>query len=333
MSWSCEGLSRFFLKLMTLMSLALCHIIVWPFEMHGRKFLSEGRFLTSYGEKRIQARKATEDDTIISSRSQMIEVCSESSFQPLIQLYLYLPTLVVSILRPGKFFSTSKSIKETFTNVKTLQLWSIITSCLSLAWSFTFYQSVKKNGALAFSANPFGRILLLVSNILQIATRLLVFVLLAYCCGDGNFWPAFAAVCIHIVCMAALHLIDYGEWSRVAVWQAILNGISNLYLHNLILPLPTEGEKNKPIRINETYRRQVLVDTVFIIENILVVILAFVFCLIPDISRTGLIWLLVFIILGQFFGLLLKCVYYKFFHIWSDILVFRNPCAKKEHIV
>ena len=333
MSWSCKGIWSFFFKLLTVLTLALCHIMFWPFEMHGRKFLSEGRFLTSNGKKRIQARKATEDDTIISSRSQMIEVCSESSFQPLFQLYLYLPILVVSIFRPGKVVNTSKSIKETFTDVKTLQLWSIITSCLSLAWSFTFYQSVKKNGALDFGANAFGRILLLVSNILQIATRLLVFVLLAYCCGDGNFWPAFATVCIHIVCMAALHLVDNGEWSRVAVWQAILNGISNLYLHNLILPLPKEGEKNKPKRTNQTLLRQVLVDTVFIIENILVVILAFVFGLIPDISRTGLNWFLAFIILGQFFGLLLKCAYYKFFHIWSNILVFRNPCAKKEIIV
>ena len=142
--------------MMKFLTLAIYHIFFWPFEMHRRKFLSEGLFLTSHGEKRIQARKVTEDNTIISSRSQMIEVCSESSFQPLIQLYLYLPTLVLSIFRPGKVFSSSKSIKETFTGVKTLQLWSIITSCLSLAWSFTFYQSVKKNGALFFGANPVG---------------------------------------------------------------------------------------------------------------------------------------------------------------------------------
>ena len=173
----------------------------------------------------------------------------------------------------------------------------------------------------------------MISNILQIATRLLVFVLLAYCCGDGNFWPAFAAVCVHIAFMATLHLLATEEWSRAAVWQAILNGISNLYLHNLILPLPTEEKKTKLKRTNQTHWRQVLVDTVFIIENILVVVLAFVSGLIPDIFTTGLIWLLLFIILGQFFGLLLKCAYYQFFHIWSDILVFRNPCAKKERIV
>ena len=193
-----------------------------------------------------------EDDTIISSRSQMIEVCSESSFQPLIQLYLYLPTLVISIFRPSKVFSTNKTIKDTFTNVKTLQIWSIITSCLSLAWSFTFYQSVKKNGALGFGANPVGRVFLMASNIFQIATRLLVFVLLAYSCGDGNFWPAFSAVCFHIVCMAALSLFAEEKWRRSEVWQAILNGISNLYIHNLILPLPTKARKKQPKSNNKT---------------------------------------------------------------------------------
>ena len=127
--------------------------------------------------------------------------------------------------------------------------------------------------------------------------------------------------------MAILHLVDNREWSRAAVWQAILNGISNLYLHNLILPLPTEEKKNKPKSVNQTHQRQVLVDTVFIIENILVVVLVFAFGLIPDIWKTGLFWLLPFIVLGQFFGLLLKGAYYQFFHIWSDILVLKNPCA------
>ena len=80
---------------------SIYHIIFWPFEMHRKKFLSETRYLTSYGEERVKARIEAEDATIVSGRSQMIEVCSESSFQPLLQLYLFLPTLIVSFRNLG----------------------------------------------------------------------------------------------------------------------------------------------------------------------------------------------------------------------------------------
>ena len=80
---------------------SLYHVILWPFVMHRKKFLSETRYLTSYGEERVKARIAAEDATIVSGRSQMIEVCSESSFQPLLQLYLFLPTLIVSFQNLG----------------------------------------------------------------------------------------------------------------------------------------------------------------------------------------------------------------------------------------
>ena len=69
--------------------------------MHRKKFLSETRYLTSYGEERVKARIEAEDATIVSGRSQMIEVCSESSFQPLLQLYLFLPTLIISFQNLG----------------------------------------------------------------------------------------------------------------------------------------------------------------------------------------------------------------------------------------
>ena len=294
MKWSCKGIVKMFWMTTMTLFLVLYHIIFWPFEMHRKKFVSEVSYLTSSGEKRMKARKRTENDTIISSRSQMIEVCSESSFQPLLQLYLYLPTLLVSFAVAAITFDASKSADSLFEDVKTLQFWSILTSCLSLAWSFTFYQSVKKNGALSFSANPLGRLCLLLSNILQISSRLLAIVLLAYCFGDGNFWPAFAAVVLHIILMAII-LSRAEKLSKEAVWEGILNGISNLYLHNIILPLPTEEKKTKQKKRKPTLKNQILVDTIFIIENFGIIIL--VICLIP--YTTGLLWILLFIVVGN----------------------------------
>ena len=92
-----ETITRTFIAMMS----SVYHIIFWPFEMHRKKFLSEARYLTSYGKERVKARIKAEDATIVSGRSQMIEVCSESSFQPLLQLYLFLPTLIVSFRNLG----------------------------------------------------------------------------------------------------------------------------------------------------------------------------------------------------------------------------------------
>ena len=302
---------------------SMYHIVFWPYEMHRKKFLSETRYLTSYGEDRVKARLESEDATIVSGRSQMIEVCSESSFQPLLQLYLFLPTLIVSFRNLGTEVSFDQSANDFVSNLSNLQFWSILTSCISLAWSFTFYQSIKKRGALDFDANPLGRLILLFSNIFQISSRLVAFVLFAYSWGDGNFWPAFVFVLVHILVMAAFHFEakDKKTWMKLeskgmAFFQSILNGISNLYMNNLILPLPSKEKKKQQIRDGKrSFNRQLIVDGVFVVENLAIILLAGLVLNIND------VWpLLVFVSLGQLCGLLLKGIYYRFFHIWSSIL-------------
>ena len=302
---------------------AIYHILLWPFEMHRKKFLSEARYLTSHGEERVKARLESEDATVVSGRSQMIEVCSESSFQPLLQLYLFLPTLLVSFRNLGRNVSLDQSAHDLFSNLGQLQFWSILTSCISLAWSFTFYQSIKKRGALDFDANPVGRLVLLFSNIFQISSRLLAFVLFAYSWGDGNFWPAFLVVLIHILTMSVFHFEakDKKAWrlldsKGMAVFQSILNGISNLYMNNLILPLPSKEKKKQSKKHGKrSFKRQLIVDGLFVVENLTVILLASVSLNIEN------VWpLLVFVLLGQLLGLLLKGLYYRFFHIWSSIL-------------
>ena len=94
---------------------SMYHIIFWPFEMHRKKFLTEKRYLTSHGEK---ARLESEDATVVSGRSQVIEVCSESSFQPLLQLYLLLPTLIVSFRNLGTEVSFNQSAKDLFSSLR-----------------------------------------------------------------------------------------------------------------------------------------------------------------------------------------------------------------------
>ena len=254
----------------------------------------------------------------------MIEVCTESSFQPLLQLYLFLPTGVVTFRSLGSH-ARDESASEFFSSMAQLQFWSILSSCFSLAWSFTFYQSFKKNGALDFGVNALGRILLLSSNILQVSSRLVAFVLFAYCCGDGNIWPAFVFVLIHIIVISFYHFYDIPSTGRTnvcnslrmaAVFQSILNGIGNLYMTNLILPLPTEEEKKQLVKQKlSTRKRQLVVDGLLTAENLVILVIAGVVLNLDD------VWpLLVFVLSAQVLGLLLKGLYYKFFHIWSLIL-------------
>ena len=302
--------------------------------MHRRMFLSEVCYLTSQGAKRVQARKEADEQAIISSRSQMIEVCSESSFQPLLQLYLFLPTLLMFFSgTAGISLDTNQSVKDWFNNVSELQFWSILTSCISLSWSFNRYQSVKKNGALGFGVNPMGRILLLLSNILQVSSRLVAFILFAYSRGDGNFWPMFVIVLIHIAFMSLIHFYqinknadanDRRKTPCLLTYQSILNGISNLYLRNLILPLP-DREKNKDKDKNESFHHQLLVDIVFTLENVIIIFLAAFF--VEDIP----IELLMFVISSHLLGLLLKGTYYQKFHIWSSVLTCKNPCSHTDN--
>ena len=54
---------------------------------------------------------------------------------------------------------------EVLNNVST---YSVLSSIISLSWSFTSYEATKLKGALDFSVNALGRILIWLSNVLQV---------------------------------------------------------------------------------------------------------------------------------------------------------------------
>ena len=59
----------------------------------------------------------------------------------------------------------SLTTSEVFNNVST---YSVLSSVISLSWSFTSYEATKLKGALDFSVNALGRILIWLSNVLQV---------------------------------------------------------------------------------------------------------------------------------------------------------------------
>ena len=68
---------------------------------------------------------------------------------------------------------TAKTVSELY-NDESLKLYSIVSSVLSLAWSFTSYEAIQQKGALGFDINPVGRISLLLSTILQVLLMLIL---------------------------------------------------------------------------------------------------------------------------------------------------------------
>ena len=158
--------------------------LTWPVWCHARKAYYEGYQLINIGkDEEVKAKSEFNRRKALSSRAQISEVCSEATFQPILQLYLLLPKLMCIN------YESLIDLNNLTTEISELQFWSIVTSCLSLAWSFNVSQAVMKNGALDFGTNFMGRLVLLMSCLFQISSRLFIVVLLAYSCGDGNFWP------------------------------------------------------------------------------------------------------------------------------------------------
>ena len=273
---------------------AVLYVAFWPLICHAKKFYHEGHYLTSSGEARIKERKKFEASTIVSSRAQISEVCSEASFQPLLQLYLLLPQIM--------FFEYSKmfegTVSDFFNDVPELQFWSILTSCLALAWSFSSYQATKMNGALDFTSNFAGRLVLLLSCICQISARLVLFVIFAYTWGAGHFWPMVVGCFLHMLLMALIHWVTRNDahatdelfWKNGQVlYQCLINGISNLYVHTSIVPREIgderrnkkEEEKEKDVhkcfKKEEMERdlKQILVDVIICAENLAIVLGAY----------------------------------------------------------
>ena len=312
--------ARFFTRVLLHVLKGLALVAFWPIVCFCNLFWNKGCYLTSYGKNRIERRKLFNESTIVASRAQISEVCSEATFEPLLQLYLLMPTL--TCFNYSKLLETNLS--DFSKEVPKLQFWSVMTSCLALAWSFNSYQATTMNGALDFSSNITGRLVHLASCVCQISSRLVILVIFAYTWGEGNLWPMMMFAIIHMLAMAFIHwrtMYRPPNWTRRSVfYQCIINGISNLYLHNDIVARKCEDRMfNQNLGTRDT--KLFLVNGIIFVENIIVVLIALFH---P--SEIGIpTGLLVSVIVVHTLGLILMLVYYQHFHIWSSLIPFRVP--------
>ena len=100
----------------------------------------------------------------------------------------------------------------------------------------------------------------------------------------------------------------------------LFNGISNIFLHTQILAMPEEEQRKQQRDKSRSLLRQMIVDIKIVAENVIITVCAAFLTDIP-------LYFLLFVPFGQVLGLIFKGSYYKWFHIWSEILEFRNHCS------
>ena len=153
-------------------------------------FVQQRNFMKSSGFNRQRLEEEAIRSEIEMGFAHLLEVCLESSFQPLLQWYLIFP-----------------DVMHMESNIELLSFCSWFASVLSLAWSFTNYKAALKMGAISIQTNCLGRILLFLSNLLLIFPRMNCIVLFMYWWGPGQFYPGIIAILVHAFLMGVLHIV------------------------------------------------------------------------------------------------------------------------------
>ena len=277
----------------------LSSIVVYPCIQMIRNCYYQVNFFLAKGQTRKELEESTRETDLKRAFAHLLEVCVESSFQPLLQWYILLPAFCTSI--------------HSFDYAEILSFHSWFLSFVSLSWSFTAYQASLKHGALSLSASPISRILIFTSNICLIFARMNCIIVFMYFWGPGQFYPGIVFILLHAIMMGALHHILSSEDQ---VYSCIINGLANIFNHNLIeIPKNNLG-RNKT---KQTFFRQFLFDLIFLIENIVLMVFGCSAGVHPLNDLKTMAWFVPGNFCLHFLGLSLKIVYYKCFHLWKEI--------------
>ena len=210
-----------------------------PYNDYFPQFYGRYKYETQKGVAKIAALETCVKAEVSSARAHLIEVAVEATFQPLLQMYLLLPIIVRDI---GSFDI------DTYKRMDKLQLFSMMTSIISLAWSFAFYKASMKREALDFDVNPLGRIVIILSNLCMITSRLIALVVFAYCFGPGEFLPLLLGLLAHVLLMGLIHLATAPPSSSDVgchhlLVNCVLNGLANIHTHQWV-QLPGTDQAN-----------------------------------------------------------------------------------------
>merc|ERR1719458_44007 len=329
----CPGvlnLIKCYLKLIFHTITFFCCVMLWPFAVLFIKYYNDGKYYLAKGPKRVTREKKLETSEVLYSTARVMEVSLESSFQPTVQLYLLLPSLIDNMTKDKIEIRLIQVCMEGELPIfQADQTISIITSILSLSWCFTSYHATLKRGALDKDlAALFYRVVLFLSVLFQIIGRLFILVFFAYSFGPGRYHPLLFFVAFHILLMSALHFVfsdakrywKQGGFLNISFFHYLLgNGLANIYIHNWIRMDPLLVPWEKPLQHVSTLVRQFLIDFIIITENCVLLGIA-LNSNITELKENQAVFTVV--LLGfHLVGLILKCVYYRYLHMWAWLIM------------
>ena len=181
---------------------ALC-ITLWPLMSIVRLFWGAFKFETARAEKKLGRRKYELDRAMmIRDRSHMVEICTEASLQPILQLYLVLLNLQNWIQSSQE--QTSEETSDFLTQQlghNQLALITVVISILNIGFGYTLHYYYQKDEALKIGP----AILWFLTVMLFVISRILSFEIFAYSLGPGNFLKTLFLVGVHVLIMASVH--------------------------------------------------------------------------------------------------------------------------------
>ena len=303
--------------------------LLWP----GILFFWEAYGLVKYelkqGAERRTHKMCFDNIALMVLVVQLFEVCIESSFNAILQWYTILPQLI-SLFHDH--FNENEEL--TYPDISSEEL-SFFFSVLSLAWSFTSYSAEQKDGALDITSNLVARLMLFLSNLLLIFARMNSLVLFMFFWGPGQFYPGMVVIFVHVVIMMSIHWYTLWKFVRKTgdiktsdqfsyylnmFYVCLLNGLANIFTNNFI-NVSIDKFKHIGKKKRKTFYRQVFGDLIFLVENVVMVSLGLSVDVKPLNDPITATCLGCAICACHLIGLLLKVLYYKYFHIWKDITV------------
>ena len=205
------------------------------------------KYEIAFGRKKVEARKEKRRCDLTASRGELCEVNVESAFEPVVQGYIIFPYIVELskkiwfMISWGEDGSSIVFKAQCFTTLELSQIFAILTSVASLAWSYSEFHSVRKNDLLFITESPFTRIVMVVYMLLQIMSRLLLFQFFAYYWDPGYLYPIMLLILGHMFVSAVIHIIfsedlcyfrkkEYGKFFH----NVLMNSLANIYFHNYL---------------------------------------------------------------------------------------------------
>ena len=233
--------------LMVYLILASVVVVLWQPVTAFIKFYRDGLYETSDGKDKLEKLKKRRYDDLTASRADLVETSIEATFEPLVQGYIIFPSIIILCKRLNSSIVMTDgddgklNINFEASKLELFQLWSIISSILSLAWTYSDLTSVKKHLQLDISVSPISRLLMCIWMILQLTARLLAFMLFAVYWGPGTLYPLIIFTVVHTILSGIIHVVfsediaflKKGKWIKFSQ-NVILNAFASLYFHNYL---------------------------------------------------------------------------------------------------